>query len=167
MFQDGGHMLLMIILLYFLSSTFLKANKKQEQCKISGKIHSQFRKENNMTPRGKNHVNIMRYNIYIYIRTEGKNQNVSVCSVTQSCPTLWDLMDGSLPASSVHGILRAKILEWVVISSSRESSWPRDWTHFYIGRRFFITSAIWEVKNQTRYPQTSGSRKISLSVIVL
>ena len=36
-------------------------------------------------------------------------------------------MDGSLPVSSVHVILQARILEWGVISFSRESSWPRDW----------------------------------------
>ena len=35
---------------------------------------------------------------------------------------------GSLPCSSVHGILQAKIIEWVVKLSSRESSWPKDWT---------------------------------------
>ena len=34
--------------------------------------------------------------------------------VTQSCPTLCDLMDCSPPGSSVHGILQARILEWVV-----------------------------------------------------
>ena len=52
------------------------------------------------------------------------------CSVAQSCPALYDLMDCSPPGSNVHGIsLQARILEWVVISSSRESSWPRDWTH--------------------------------------
>ena len=37
-------------------------------------------------------------------------------------------MDCSLPGSSVHGIFRARILECVAISSSRESSWPRDGT---------------------------------------
>ena len=38
---------------------------------------------------------------------------VCVCSVTQSCPTLCDHMDHSLPGSSVHEILHARILEWV------------------------------------------------------
>ena len=33
----------------------------------------------------------------------------------QSCPTLWDPMDSSPPGSSVHGILQARILEWVAI----------------------------------------------------
>ena len=37
-------------------------------------------------------------------------------------------VDCSPPGSSVHGILQARILEWVAISFSRESSWPRDWT---------------------------------------
>ena len=50
------------------------------------------------------------------------------CLVTQLCPTLWDPIDYDLPVSSVHGILQARILEWVAISTSRESSWPRDWT---------------------------------------
>ena len=45
--------------------------------------------------------------------------------VTQSCPTLWDPIDFSLPGSSVHGILRARILEWVDFSFSRGSSWTQ------------------------------------------
>ena len=44
----------------------------------------------------------------------------------QSCPTLYNPMDCSPLDSSVHGIFQARILEWVVISSSRGSSWPRD-----------------------------------------
>ena len=49
--------------------------------------------------------------------------------VAQSCPTLCDPMDYSPPGSSVHGILQARILGWVAISFSRESSRPRDRTH--------------------------------------
>ena len=48
--------------------------------------------------------------------------------VAQSCPTLCNPVDCSLPGSSVHGILQARILEYVAISFSRESSWPRDQT---------------------------------------
>ena len=45
----------------------------------------------------------------------------------QLCPTLSDPMDCSLPDSSVHGILQARILEWVANSSaSKESSQRRD-----------------------------------------
>ena len=46
--------------------------------------------------------------------------------VTQSCPTLCNSMDCSLPGFSVHGILQARILEWVTISFFRGSSRPRD-----------------------------------------
>ena len=45
--------------------------------------------------------------------------------VAQLCPTLCDPMDYSPPGSSIHGILQARILEWVAISFSRGSSWPR------------------------------------------
>ena len=47
----------------------------------------------------------------------------------QSCLTLCKPMDCSLPGSSVHEILQARILEWVVIPSSRGSSRPRDQSH--------------------------------------
>ena len=46
--------------------------------------------------------------------------------VAQSCPSLCDPMDYSLPGSSVHGILQAKILEWGAVPFSRKSSQPRD-----------------------------------------
>ena len=48
--------------------------------------------------------------------------------VPKSCLILCDPMDSSPPASSVHGILQARILEWVAIPFSRGSSQPRDWT---------------------------------------
>ena len=50
------------------------------------------------------------------------------CMHAQSCPTLCDPMDRIPPGSSVHGILQARIVEWVAISSSRGSSRPRDRT---------------------------------------
>ena len=43
----------------------------------------------------------------------------SESEVAQSCPTLTDPMDCSLPGSSVHGIFQARVLKWVAISSSR------------------------------------------------
>ena len=45
----------------------------------------------------------------------------SESEVTQLCPTLWDPLDCSPPGSSVHGILQARILEWVAISFSNSS----------------------------------------------
>ena len=47
----------------------------------------------------------------------------------QSCLALWNPMNGSAPGSFVHGILKARILKWVAIPSSRGSSQPRDRTH--------------------------------------
>ena len=49
-----------------------------------------------------------------------------LCPVAQSCPTLCDPVDYCPPGSSVHGILQARILEWVAMPSSRGSSQPRD-----------------------------------------
>ena len=62
------------------------------------------------------------------------------CLVTKSCPTLLQLLDCSPPGSSVHGISKARILEWVAISFSRGSFRPGDQTHiFCIGSGFFTT----------------------------
>ena len=64
---------------------------------------------------------------------------IVVLKVTQLCLTLCNLMDYSLPEASVHGILRARILEWVAIPFSGGSSWPRDWTQVScIAGRFFF-----------------------------
>ena len=49
-----------------------------------------------------------------------------LCLVTHSCPTLCNPMDYSPSGSSVHGILQARILEWVAMPSSMESSQGRD-----------------------------------------
>ena len=65
----------------------------------------------------------------------------------QSCLTLCDPTDCSLPHSSVHRILQARILEWVAMLSSGASSQPRDRTRVScvscIGG-FFTTRATWE-----------------------
>ena len=46
-------------------------------------------------------------------------------SCVQFCATLGTVAH----QASVHGILQARILEWISMPSSRESFWPRDWTH--------------------------------------
>ena len=60
-----------------------------------------------------------------------------------SCVTLWDPKDCSPPGSSVHGILQAKILDWVAMPTSRGSYWPRNRTLVSCGSCiagiFFIT----------------------------
>ena len=60
--------------------------------------------------------------------------------IAQSCLTVCDPVDCSPPGSSVHGILQARILEWVAISFSRGSSQPRDRTRVsrIAGRRFIL-----------------------------
>ena len=67
----------------------------------------------------------------------------------QSCPTLCGPMDYSLPGSSVHRILQARILEWVAILFSRGSSRLRDWTQVScIAGRFFTIGATIEAPKQ-------------------
>ena len=60
--------------------------------------------------------------------------------VAQSCLTLYNPVDYSLPGSSVHGIFQARILEWVAISYSRGFSQPRDrtWASCIVGRFFKV-----------------------------
>ena len=60
--------------------------------------------------------------------------------VAQPCPTLWDPTNCSPWGFSVHGILQARILEWIAIPFSRGSSWPRDrtWVSRFAGRFFTI-----------------------------
>ena len=66
---------------------------------------------------------------------EGSGKKVKVA---QSSPTLCDPMDDTPQCSSVYGLLQVIILEWVAISFSRGSSWPRNWTQVscIIGRFF-------------------------------
>ena len=66
-------------------------------------------------------------------------ESSSGCSlVTRLCPTLRDPMACGTPGSSVHGILQARTLEWVVIPFSKGSSRPRDQTHVSsIAGKFF------------------------------
>ena len=75
----------------------------------------------------------------------------SICSVhcvcAQSRPMLCNPIDCSLPGSSVHRISQKRILEWVVISSSRRSFQPRGWTCTSwvscVGRRVVYPQATW------------------------
>ena len=55
--------------------------------------------------------------------------HTSLAGSLQSWPTLCDPMGCGPLVSYVHGILQARILEWVAVSFSKGSLWPRDWTH--------------------------------------
>ena len=57
------------------------------------------------------------------LSAQSLKQCESESEVTQSCPTLCDPMGCSLPGSSVHGILQARILEWVAIRVPKKESW--------------------------------------------
>ena len=56
----------------------------------------------------------------------------SESEVTQSCPILSDPMDCSLPDSSVHGILQARVLEWVAIAFSNVYAYTYAYIYIYI-----------------------------------
>ena len=70
-------------------------------------------------PRDQTHVSyvscIGRRVLYHQHHLEGLTEDSVLVLVVQLCPTLWDPMDCSLPGSSVHGILQARILEWTGI----------------------------------------------------
>ena len=68
-------------------------------------------------------LNIWKFTVHILLKPGLENFEhyfASVCSAKslQSCPTLCDLMDYSLPGFSLHGVFQARILEWVPISFS-------------------------------------------------
>ena len=73
-------------------------------------------------------------------KKEQRHSLAKVSKFAQSCLTLWDPMDCSLPGSSVHGIFQAIVLEWIAISFSSGSSQPRDGTQVscFVDRRFII-----------------------------
>ena len=83
--------------------------------------------------------------------------------VTQSCPTLCNPMDCSPPGSCVHGILQARILEWIAIPFSSRSFQPRDWSGVScIAGRFFT---IWDIREAFSF-RDSNDRKIKLAGVV-
>ena len=75
--------------------------------------------------------------------------DVYVCLVPQSCSTLCDPTDCNPPGSAVHGIPQAGILEYVVISFSRESFWPMDWTQVSCTADRFFT--VWATREALDY----------------
>ena len=79
--------------------------------------------------------------ICTYLKASSTETEVKVL-VAQLCSTLCNPMDYSLPGLSVHGILQARILEWVAIPFSRGSSQPWDQTQVSrIAGRFFTVWA--------------------------
>ena len=98
------------------------------------------------------------------LKKVGKKWNIAqkmiyVCVlVTQLCPTLCNPTDGSLPGSSVHRILQARILEWVTSFFFRGSSWSRDWTQVSCIAGGFFT--IWATRRPNLYIQFSSVQSL-------
>ena len=70
-------------------------------------------------------------------------------SVAQLCLTLETPWSGS----SVYGILKARILDWVAMPSSRGSLWPKDQTHgSWIDKQFLYHWATWEAHEYSYVP---------------
>ena len=72
-----------------------------------------------------------------------------VCVCVQSCPTLCDPMDFTLPGFSVHGILQARIMKWVAIPFSRGSSLPRNQTEFPALQADSMASLVAQIHTHT------------------
>ena len=105
---------------------------------MGGQDIAQQRGENALKPRNtflllvlNNSVTLVMSHKFLQAQTSqkgtkmpsSKEQHVCVCAKSlQSCPTLCDPMDCSSLGLTVHGILQARILEWVAIASSRGSS---------------------------------------------
>ena len=83
---------------------------------------------------------------WLELSAVGKQATCVRAKSFQSCLTLCNPINCSPPNSSVHGILQARILEWVAFS--RGSSRSRDWTlspmSLALAGRFFTTSSTWE-----------------------
>ena len=100
--------------------------------------------------------------------------------VAQSCLTLCDPMDCSLPGFSIHGIFQARVLEWGAIAFSRVFSWPRyrTWVSCTAGRCFTLWATrealkkaecqridafeLWCWRRLLRAPWTARSSNLSI-----
>ena len=79
---------------------------------------------------------------------QNTHTHMHACSVAQSCLFLCDPMDCGLPGSSAHGILQARILEWVIMPSSGNfpdpGNEPASLMSSTLAGRFLTTGTIWE-----------------------
>ena len=92
----------------------------------------------------------LKFQLKVY-QSEVKSLSRILLFVTPWIVFMDSLWPHELPGFSVHGIFQARILEWVAISFSGRSSWPRDWTQVsrIIGGRFTIwaTREVLSVSN--------------------
>ena len=120
-----------------------KADARKTQCLLSsGKVSSGASTGSSETQKI----------VFFHSKFYGKENNcqgcVCVCVWAQSCPTLCNPMNCSLPGSFVHGIFQAGIREWVAMPFSRGSSRPRDRSGVSciscIGRQILYHWTSWE-----------------------
>ena len=76
-----------------------------------------------VTIKQKNHKGKLAYKSQQYLHNWWNFVAAADAKSFQSCPTLWDPIDGSPPGSSVPGILQARTLEWVAVSFSNAWKW--------------------------------------------
>ena len=87
-----------------------------------------------------------------------RNYRKKESEVTQSCLTLCDPMDCSLPGSSIHGIFQARVLEWVAISFSNRDT--RDLIFFSPGNQIQLQISIpWRITKELKWLFLTQNRK--------
>ena len=109
-------------------------------------------------PRDQTWVSHHRQILYHWVTQKAKKgyRKGKESEVAQSCLTLCDPMDCSLPGPSAHGIFQAIVLEWIAISFSSGSSRPRDGTQVsrIVDRRF----TVWATRKVQNYMFISSFR---------
>ena len=114
---------------------------------------------------------------FLFLMLRDDQNSLYVCVHAKSlqlCPTLCNPMNYSPPGSSIHGILQARILEWVAMPSSRGSSQPRDQTHVSyiscIGRwvlyHWHCLGSPYTVVESSKYRQTSSFQQRQVLEII-
>ena len=130
-------MIMMIVMVMMIKLSLLMA----------GSIFSQFR---HTFEGGRHFLHYLHHSLVSGLTTgrEHSPAHQQKSEVAQLCLTVCNPMDCSLPGSSVHEIFQAKVVEWVAISFSRRSSWPRDWPWVsrIVGRRF----TLWATRDQQK-----------------
>ena len=118
----------------FLTNWVISKAQKSHKTKLKKLLHINLLVKRKSVRKG------MKFFFRQYFRNSKDMKKKMWNEVAQSCLTLCDPMDCSLLCSPVHGIFQARILEWVAISLSRGSSWPRDQTQVSrtVGRCFTI-----------------------------
>ena len=78
--------------------------------------------------------------LYVIVKEwkQSKLMNAAAAKSLQSCPTLCDPVDGSPPGSCVHGILQARVLEWVAIAFSNWWIAKQNMVYLYHGILYYV-----------------------------